>query len=243
MKKLTILLAFIFTFTFSGAVFAETSSDSDKNYKVTESHKRIKDKNELIKRAIKQRPKDDKSKTFNSKQLLEKRDYEDGTVEEDYVSSSVALMDENQQQIDASTITGVTAAGYTYQDGVFEGSNGIRTVAFVQNLYVTARFTEPYRADTVFRVNQVETIIVNQDSTYWATKIEHGYHIVNYPTTILKTAIVDNPSVDVSYYVDSTHSGFYQYIGGVADGIWSSYTVTINSGASVSGKVSIAKAN
>ena len=143
-------------------------------------------------------------------------------------------MDKNQKQIDASAVITVRTAGYTYQDGSYATSNGIEVIAFIQNLYVTSRFTEPYRADLVFRVNKVETKIVSQDVPSYAVKMEHGYHIYNQISTYSNSATVYGPSLNVSYYVDSIHNGYYPYHGGIQDGICTYYIVTINYGASVS---------
>jgi len=248
MKKLkskifnVFMSALLISMSISGSAFATikpmegTDKDAGKHYKVAESHKQITDNYELIKLAIKQRAKGDKVTTFNSKQLLERKVYDDGTSQEDYISSSVAVMDKNGQQINASAVIAATAAGYVYTDGYKSTSNGVGAVAFIQNLYITKRSTPPYNTDSVYRVNSVETKIVNQTGSSYATRIDHGYHIINDLNDYSNSQTVYNPSINASYFVNSIHSGYFASYGSVANSIYSFYTVTTNSGASVSGK-------
>lgn len=230
MKKLSLLLALVFVFCITIPVFAESPTDTGK-YKVVKSNKQIRDKDELIKRAIQQRVKGDKSKSFNSKQLLEEKLYDDGTIEESYAADSVIVLDENNKQIDASIVIALAASGYTYVDNSQSKSGGSGSVAFVHTLYYTMRYTPPYAQDMVYRVNRVETRIVQQTGSSYAVSIEHGYHIFNDMSDYSNSSVVYYPSTGTAYTVYSNHSNFYPNSGRFGNQIYSYYYITISGGS------------
>lgn len=237
MKKLSILLALLITFTISTTVFAENSPKTDKDYKVVESHKQITDKDELVQLAIHQRSDAQLNKSFNSKQLLEKRVYDDGTIEENLVASSVAVVEDNMQQIDASNVIAATATTYYYQNGTKSTTKSNGSVSVLQTIFYTIRYTDPTGIGGVeHKVNKVETIIPSSSSS--CTSLLHGYHILHDSIDDHYSTVINNPTGQL--YTLSGTAGYYSLVGGVWNSIYSYFHITLNNGSILEGTINLA---
>ena len=118
----------------------------------------------------------------------------------------------------------------------------LQNLILVYNCYIAntkyqnaMRYSDPLGSDLVFKVNKVETKVVAQDSSSYATKIEHGYHIYYDIYDYNNMGTVYNPTKYQVYTVNSLHTGYYPSSGGIINQIYSFYIVTINNGSIVQG--------
>ena len=245
MKKFTVLLAFIFAFSISIPIYAESSTGG--HYKIVESHKQITNNNELIRLAIQQKSAGahtknflhnsktgslNNGKTFKSEQLLERKIYDDGTIEETYVTNSIGVTDNNLLQIDASNVVSAvfspTATTYFYADDSKSTTKSNGSVNVAQTLYYTMRYSDPLGSDLAFHVSRVETNIT-QGSSY-CTSMQFGYHILYNIDDYHYYRNINRPTSGV-YAVDSGNSGYYPISGGIWNSIYSYFSITLTSGS------------
>ncbi len=246
MRKLLALITLILTLTLPIDTFAQEPARYEKKSILLESHQQIKDYKKLIKLAIKQTSEHSNSgkgevhitgnkKNFNSDQLVEKRLYDGGLIEEDYVSNSIAVF-EDMNQIDASKVASVTpSGGYIYQDGTKSGSGTSGNCVIVQTLYFTCRYTDPVlKYDQTFRVNRVETTVPQQSGSSLCTYFQHGYHIVYDLTDDHKFESINSPITYHTYTVYSSNPNFYPKDGGINNQIYSYVDANISNGSTIS---------
>ena len=176
-----------------------------------------------------------KSSDIVATQLIEERQYEDGTIEKDYSSDALLVLDENNQQMDLEEVESDLAAtaSYTYFDMTGSKTKTVSNVYALNTLYFTGRYSDPLGLDLVFKVNKVTTKIVNTVSGgVVCSKIQHGYHIYSGANDYTKNATVTSPTSNTVYTVTSSHSGYYQAFGELNDQIYSFAIITLSNGSS-----------
>lgn len=127
---------------FSGTAYAAEPEEANEDYVVTYSAEEITDADTLLELALSDLPatisddgitplrlSDDDELTVD--QLLERREYRDGHVEEDRASTNLAIVDEN----------GVKATRETIKNGALNGSNTSNSTTAKATLYYSYYFT------------------------------------------------------------------------------------------------------